>query len=530
MSSVVDPWQSHCEGLQQLDDGRIKFACPLNPDHLVVGRPLGRIYHLLCLGDCPTEQVLDALGITQSDLIIPASPSAQEIPSGPCAPQDVVSPNGALLHAQDFPKWRYDLGMEMKTYLDAVPEKSRHLIASMEPAELAKELVAGARKHLAEFPVPPEFELSETDVDDELNKLASLAVERFREAYLPALGEEQRAASKPIQFRTVAAVLEEYGALDLRKQFLAGILREGEVSMLAGRALAGKSTAACALTRALTLGIPFVRRATIKCRGGYMALERNGVTVARLFARWKLPEVYFCDSLAGTDIEVLAAALEEQIREHQLEVVFVDHLQNFARVKDSDRYALVTSAMEPLNQVAKRTRSHIMVLHHQGKTEREGVIDVMGSEAYRAAADALLEARVRDGHHFIRGEIRGAEDLAKMRITVDLATGEVDAINASEATREDTATKIAEYLAGLSKPVTGNEIQEALSLRRELCWAALQRGVERGLFKRSGEGKRGNPFRYFSSRSYKYTAGTESENGKKPQRNKGPIQFPKAGN
>lgn len=141
-----------------------------------------------------------------------------------------------------------------------------------------------------------------------------------------------------------------------------------------------------------------------------MALERNGISVARLFAQWGLHEVYFCDSLSASNMDALAAALEEQVREHQLEVVIVDHLQNLVRVKDSDAYALVTAAIDPLNQIAKRTGCHIMVLHHQGKTERRGVIDAMGSEAYRAAANALLEARVHDGQHFIGGEIRGEAD------------------------------------------------------------------------------------------------------------------------
>lgn len=102
-------WQSQCAGLKQLDDGRIKFACPLNPDHVVVGRPLGRIYHLLCLGDCPTDQVLDALGITQSDLTI-GPPSSQEPPAiERKPPQESFSGNGTSHRPKVAPRHAYAL-------------------------------------------------------------------------------------------------------------------------------------------------------------------------------------------------------------------------------------------------------------------------------------------------------------------------------------------------------------------------------------------------------------------------------------
>ena len=335
--------------------------------------------------------------------------------------------------------------------------------------------------------------------------------------------------ARPMGFRTVAEYLTEARARTAKKAYWAGILREGEVSMLAGRALAGKSTLACALTRALTLGIPLLGHACVKSRVGYMALERNGSAVARLFAAWNLESVAFLDETPNLSPAALAQFIEAEILKHKLEVVIVDHLQNLAKIRDSKDYSLVSMALEPLQKLAKKTGVHILVLHHQGKTERDGVIDVMGSEAYRAAVDALLEARARDGQHYVRGEIRGEADLPRTRVTVNLATGDVDEIDAGEAERRDMLTKIRDYLSAQSEPLAGDAIQEELGLKRAAMWAALNAGVEAGSIARTGGGRRGDAYLFFvpeqfSSRGSQYTAGTagtESENGKSPNGDKG---------
>lgn len=57
--------------------------------------------------------------------------------------------------------------------------------------------------------------------------------------------------------------------------------------------------------------------------------------------------MYFCDSLSTSNMKPWSRLSKGQIREHLLEVLIVDHLQNFARVKDSDAYALVTAALAP---------------------------------------------------------------------------------------------------------------------------------------------------------------------------------------
>ncbi len=328
--------------------------------------------------------------------------------------------------------------------------------------------------------------------------------------------------SRIFGFRTVDEYLKDHAARAERKSFWAKTLRAGEISMLVGRAYAGKSTFACALTRALTLGIPLLGRDCVKARVGYMALERNGVKVARLLKEWGLTEVYFLDQLPPMPLSELAAFMKAEIIRQGLEVLIVDHLQNLAKIRDSKDYSMVSQALEPFQSVAKETGAHILLLHHQGKTEREGVIDVMGSEAYRAAVDSLLEAKTRKPDYFIRAEIRGEADLPRTKVTINLETGETEGIDAHQADMNDVQAEIVNWLRSQAQPATLDEIQTALELKRATISAALAAGVESGTFGRSGAGKKGDPYRFqlsgFNSHHIVGRAGTESENGNKPAR------------
>jgi predicted ATP-dependent serine protease len=249
---------------------------------------------------------------------------------------------------------------------------------------------------------PPAW-FEQTDRDRALSE----ACERARMEFHP----EQHIARKA-GFQTVRAHLKEVAARARQKNYWDQVLREGELGMLAGRAMAGKSTFACALTRALTLGLPLLGRDCRAVKVAYLALERNGDVVARLFEKWGLgDQVLFSDEVPATRIAALAEYFERQIREREINVMVVDHLQNLLQIEDSNDYAQVSKALDPFQRVAKTTGVHILVLHHQGKTVREGPIDVMGSEAYRASVDALVEAKARDGLHFIRAQVRGAPEL-----------------------------------------------------------------------------------------------------------------------
>ncbi len=247
-------------------------------------------------------------------------------------------------------------------------------------------------------------------------------------------------------------------------------------------------------------------------------MERNGVKVAELLEAWGLGGVYFLDRLPPLPLAELPAFIKAEILSHGLEVAIVDHVQNVAKIKDSNDYSQVSLALEPFQEVAKETGAHISLLHHQGKTDRDGVIDVMGSEAYRAAVDTLLEAKKRNDDYFIRGENRGEADLPRTKVTINLKTGEAESIDAHQAEVDTTRDRIKGWLQTQPEFATLDDIQHELGLKRATISAALTAGVEAGTFERSGAGKKGDPYRFqlsgFSFQHSVGTAGTESKNAR----------------
>jgi hypothetical protein len=355
---------------------------------------------------------------------------------------------------------------------------------------------------------------------------------RLAEGRVAAIRERQVPPEMPPAFRTATDYLAAAKERETKRHLWKGVLREGESSLLVGRAYAGKSTFASALTRAHRVGSTLLGRQCVAASVGYMALERNGLTVARLFETWGIGDVNFLDEVPPMRNDRLAQYLESEIKRLGLEIVIVDHLQNLVRVGDANDYAVVSKALEPFHKVAKHTSCHLMLLHHQPKTRREGEIDAMGSEAYRAAADALLEVTCSDGRHYIRGAIRGEPDLPKTLLTINLETGEVEGVEAREAELTAAKTATVSFLESQSEAVTADVIRDRVHLNLSTVLAALKVGIESGLLERTGEGKRGDPYLYqkagFFSQSAVSKARKETGKVPEPTRAEAPKPFPRS--
>ena len=301
---------------------------------------------------------------------------------------------------------------------------------------------------------------------------------------------EQSRGRRPAGLRTVADYMNDLKALESRKALISGLAFEGETVLMVGRAMSGKSTTACALARCFARGASFLGRAVTRARVGYLALERNGQTVARLFDRWGLNEILFTDEVPGMQPGALAQFLEQQIIEHRLEVLFVDHLQNLVRVADANDYATVSNALEPFAAVARRTGCVLVLLHHLPKTRREdGEIDALGSEAYRGAADCFVELTRSGGRYFLRAEARGEGFLPRTIVTIDLDTGEARGIDVGQAEARDAETAIRNFLATQTDPVDAKTIRNGTKLKTRIVGAILKARAEAGTFLRTGTGK-----------------------------------------
>jgi hypothetical protein len=342
-----------------------------------------------------------------------------------------------------------------------------------------------------------------------------------RELYEPGYRDQHEHARShaplPPDLKTVAAFMAEQEARAAQKALIQDLAHEGETVLIVGRAMSGKSTIACALVRCFRREEPFLGRCVRKAQVGYLALERNGAAVARLFERWGLDDVMFTEEVPPMHLPAVAQYLEQQITKHRLEVLVVDHLQNLIRVPDANDYAAVSNALEPFATLARRSNCLLILLHHLPKTRREdGEIDVMGSEAYRGAADLLVELTRVAGRHFIRADGRSGRFLGRTIVGIHLDTGEAIGVDATEADRLDAEDAILKHLAEAKEPITATQIRKTLQLRKQTIREALAALVDADKVVRSGEGHKGAPHLFRVPRKGPQPsaggAGTESAN------------------
>jgi hypothetical protein len=327
----------------------------------------------------------------------------------------------------------------------------------------------------------------------------------------------------------VATYLAEQKSRAAQRALIQDLAYEGETVLVVGRAMSGKSTIACALLRCFRQKEPFLGHCIVKAQVGYLALERNGAAVARSFERWGLDDVMFTDEVPPMNPVPLAEFLELQITKYRLQVLVVDHLQNLIRVPDANDYAAVSNALEPFAAVARRSKCLLILLHHLPKTRREdGEIDVMGSEAYRGAADLLIELTRANGRHFNRGEGRGGRLLARTIITANLETGEVTGADAAEAEQLDAQEAILRYLAEAKEPMPATQIRDGLHLRKRTVHETLTALWGAGKVVRLGEGRKGAPHLFWipgnGSQPSAGAAGTESADDPQKTREEGPQE------
>lgn len=324
-------------------------------------------------------------------------------------------------------------------------------------------------------------------------------------ADVPALRKK-----KGLQMQTAQEYLAEMKTRSARRCFLGGLVYAGDVVGLLGRPFTGKSTLACAMTKAWVLGCPsFLGRQCAKARVGYLALERNGSKVAALFEKWGIAaEIAFTDFVTPMKPDELVAVLEAAIKSHGLQVIVIDHAQSLLRIADTSAYGAVSLALEPINLVAKETGVAVILLYHQGKPQigkgqqaadgGDGQINAMGSEAWRAACDVLMETtRSANKRYSLRADVRGGDGLPRTLVKIDLETGAAVARDVAEVEAQEAAEAVKKYLATQSEPRDYAEIQDAVAMKRSPIVTACRVGYEAGIYGREGKGKSGDPFKYF---------------------------------
>ncbi len=275
-------------------------------------------------------------------------------------------------------------------------------------------------------------------------------------------------------------------------------LPAGGFSICSAKPKVGKSTLARNLALAVARGEDFFGRATKQGQVIYLSLEeiRSEITTHfRLMGSNAEDVLVHTGRAPANALQALSAAIEEV----RPALVIIDPLSRFLRVADFNNYGEVTKVLEPLIDLARDSGSHILALHHNSKGDRDGGDSLLGSTAFFAAVDTLLLMRRREGNRFLYSEQRYGENLPETVVNLDKQRGKVIPGGTLEATQIDAyRSKVLDALG--DETLTETDIKERVGGNSTLTGKALRAlCVDDGPVKRTGEGKKGDPYLYTNS-------------------------------
>jgi hypothetical protein len=289
----------------------------------------------------------------------------------------------------------------------------------------------------------------------------------------------------------------------------------GTLSMIVAKPKVGKGTTARNLALCVATGKPFLGMACKQGKVVYLALEECEEDVRADFKALGATgdeEIYIRAAPAPQDAVPELIALVRRVRPRLL---VVDPIVRLTRIRDENAYAENYAALGPLIDIARECGTHIVVLHHSGKTERADAIDSpLGSTAYGGAPASLIYLkRTSEGYRTIQTVQRIGKDLPETVLIFDEATKRLTTSGMTRQQKDeyDAGQRIIDYLGQPRNPQTGeltNErtgkpiphsekaIRENVEGKTKVLFAALK-GLFRGkIIERSGAGKKGDPYVY----------------------------------
>jgi hypothetical protein len=180
-----------------------------------------------------------------------------------------------------------------------------------------------------------------------------------------------------------------------------GLLQTAGVSLLAADPKAGKSVIARQLCTSVLTGQPFFTRKTKKGTCHYFGLEEHPTIVAKSFRTLGVPadaELYVhCGDPFSDDN--LFKEFSDLILEQKPELAIIDTAFDLLEVESENNYREVKRALKAVRTVARNSGTHIMLIHHAGKPQKEfarsGNHAVLGSTAIVGGVDSIMVIQLK---------------------------------------------------------------------------------------------------------------------------------------
>lgn len=272
-----------------------------------------------------------------------------------------------------------------------------------------------------------------------------------------------------------------------------GMLPAGGMSLLVAAPKVGKTTFARVLGLAVARGMEFLDRDVARGTVLMLSLEDSerkfrshmreiGATEDDPIGLYG-PGVFTGQSGKRLDL------LEKAIREFSPVLVVIDPLFKFVSIRDSDAYAEVSAALDPLMQIARATGAHLLLTHHARKSGGEDGSEVLGSQALFGGVDTLISVK-RDGDgRTIQTTQRDGDDLPEslLRMTPDawLELGSTKA----DMRRREIDGEILGVLETAPDTMTADAIRDAIGRRKDAVLSAVRRLTKDGAVVQIREGR-----------------------------------------
>ena len=264
-------------------------------------------------------------------------------------------------------------------------------------------------------------------------------------------------------------------------------------SLLVGKPRDGKSTLGLNLALAVCRGLPFLGRETHKSSVLYLSLDNSAEDMDEMLAKLdaRSDDPLFIHS--GTIPENSTEWLVDILNRKDIRLAIVDTMQRFFHLEDNHAYAEAINKMEPLDNFAKDIGFHVMYLHHAGKSG-----GYLGTTAYKAMCPTYMELmRIGDSQQrILTSDQRYGKHFESIAIGMD-KDGWIKVIGTYEdAQINEVIPKIREFVEMDEEGVTELEIRKNIPARGIIVSKAIRAMFRAGTIERTGQGKKGDPFKY----------------------------------
>lgn len=308
----------------------------------------------------------------------------------------------------------------------------------------------------------------------------------------------------------------------------------GTVSCVVAKPKVGKSTFARNLCLSVARGSDFLGLRTKQGECIYFALEEREDDLKNDFRAMGADgseAIYVHAASAPADG---IAALCDLVRQRRPVLVVIDPLFRLARIRDEKAYAETYAALGPLIDIAREAGTHVLLVHHAGKSAKVDAIDSpLGSTAIGGAVCTvvLLKKQVESGMRTLQTVSRIGHDIAESVLRFDLASRSLSlGARKDDADVQALAAEMLEYLQSVEDAKTEPDIIAAVEGTLGPKRKALRALVDQHKVSREGRGKRGDPYKYTFSFSCSHdiprTSERETQDGPETHINTGDILVP----